>query len=161
MILSDRIWRSRFGADPAIIGRSIMLDQEPLTVIGVMPPFAHPGNQYHAVSDGDTVDIWTPFPYRTDTTDRGSHYIEAFARLKDGVTLAQARADLDEQVAQLAREHPDTTRGWAPIVVPLYQELVGPIRRLLLVLLGAVSLLLLIACANVANLMLTVRTTSI
>ena len=155
VILSDRIWRSRFSADPNIIGRKITLDAEPFLVAGVMPPgVAHPGNEYRAIADGDTVDIWTPFTYDGASDNRGSHFIEAIARMKSGVTVAQAQADMDLQVAQLAREHPDNIQGWHPLVVPLYQELVGASRRMLLVLLGAVALVLLIACANAANLLL-------
>jgi predicted permease len=155
VILSDRIWRTRFSADPNIAGRKIMLDSAPFAVAGVMPPgVAHPGNAYHSVADGDTVDIWTPFTYAGDGAQRGSHYIEGIARMKGGVTVAQAQADMNLQVAQLGREHPDAIQGWHPLVVPLYQELVGPSRRMLLVLLGAVALVLLIACANAANLLL-------
>jgi predicted permease len=154
VILSDRVWRTRFAADPSIVSRAIMLDAEPYTVAGVMPPVAHPGNYYHSVADGDTVDIWTPFPYDPHDRSRGSHYMEVFARLKDGVTLSQARSDMDAQFAQLSREHPGNMRGWQSLVVPLHQETVGSSRRLLLVLLGAVGLVLLIACANAANLLL-------
>jgi predicted permease len=154
VILSDRLWRTRFSAEPGIVGRKIMLDAEPFTVAGVMPPVTHPGNEYHSVPDGDTVDVWTPFTYRGDGSDRGSHYMEGIARLRDGVSIAQAQAGMDALVAQLAREHPDNTRGWHPMVVSLYQELVGPSRRMLLVLLGAVGLVLMIACANAANLLL-------
>jgi putative ABC transport system permease protein len=154
-ILSDRTWRSRFAADPNIVGRKIILDAEPYTVMGVMPPgVQHPGNEYHAVSDGETVDVWTPFTYDADDNGRGSHYMEGIARLKGGVTVAQAQTDMEMQVAQLGREHPGNIKGWQPLVVPLYQELVGSSRRLLLVLLGAVGLVLLIACANAANLLL-------
>jgi predicted permease len=154
-ILSDRIWRSRFAADPHMVGRKIILDSEPFVVAGVMPPGTeHPGNEYHAVSDGQTVDVWTPFRFDPDDHSRGSHYMEGIARMKKGVTVAQAQADMEMQVAQLGREHPDAIKGWRPLVIPLYQELVGPSRRLLLVLLGAVGLVLLIACANAANLLL-------
>jgi predicted permease len=154
-ILSDRLWRARFASDPAIIGRKIMIDANPFTVVGVMPPgVPHPGNDYHSVADGDTVDIWTPFTYQGDGSGRGSHYIEGIARLKPGVSLAQAQADLDAMVAQLSREHPDAMEGWHAWLVPLYEEMVQPSRRLLLVLLGAVGLVLLIACANAANLLL-------
>jgi predicted permease len=154
VILSDRVWRTRFAADPAIVGRTIMLDAEPFAVAGVMPPVAHPGNYYHSLADGDTVDVWTPFTYDNRSGGRGSHYMEAFARLKGDVTIAQAQADMDAQVAQLTREHPDAMRGWQADVVSLYQETVGSSRRLLLILLGAVGLVLLIACANAANLLL-------
>ncbi len=153
-ILSDRVWRTRFGADPNIVGRKIILDDEPFTVTGVMPAGArHPGNDYHAVADGETVDVWTPFTYASDDQNRGSHYMEAIARLKAGFSVAQARQDMEVQLAQLASEH-ESAKGWHPFVVPLYQELVGPTRRLLLVLLGAVGLVLLIACANAANLLM-------
>jgi predicted permease len=155
VILSDRIWRTRFAADPNIVGRKIMLDSEPFSVTGVMPPNTeHPGNTYRAVADGDTVDLWTPYTYDGDSNFRGSHFIEAIARMKSGVTVEQAQADMDLQLAQLGREHPDNIKGWHPLVTPLYQELVGPSRRMLLVLLGAVALVLLIACANAANLLL-------
>jgi predicted permease len=151
--LSDRIWRTRFHSDRSIVGREIMIDDEPFSVVGVMPPVAHPGNNYHPVADGDTVDVWTPFTYRPENTGRGSHYMETYARMKPGVTLEQAEADMQTQFAQLAREHPGSS-GWSVFVTPLYDELVGPSRRLLLLLLGAVGLVLLIACANAANLLL-------
>jgi predicted permease len=131
-----------------------MLDGEPFAVAGIMLPLAHPGNEYHSIPDGDTVDVWTPFTFHGDDSGRGTHYMEGIARLKDGVSIAQAQADVDSLVAQLAREHPDNTAGWHPIVLSLYLELVGPSRRMLLVLLGAVGLVLLIACANAANLLL-------
>ncbi len=154
VILSDRTWRGRFSADPGVVGRKITLDGEPFTVAGVMPRVAHPGNDYHALNDGDTVDLWTPFTYQGDGSGRGSHYMEATARLKVGVSPAQAQADIDSQVAQLRGEHPDNMRGWQARVVSLYDEVVGPSRRMLMVLLGAVGLVLLIACANAANLLL-------
>jgi predicted permease len=154
-ILSNRIWRSRFTADLRIIGRKIILDDEAFTVAGVMPPgVQHPGNEYHGVRDGETVDVWTPFTYNPSDQSRGSHYLEGIARLKDGVTVEQAQADMEMQVAQLGREHPNSIRDWHPLVIPLYTEMVGSSRRLLLVLLGAVGLVLLIACANAANLLL-------
>jgi predicted permease len=154
-VLSDRLWRARFASDPDIVGRKIMIDANPFTVVGVMPPgVPHPGNDYHSVADGDTVDIWTPFTFQGDGSGRGSHYIEGIARLRPGVSLAQAQADLDGIVAQLGREHPAAIEGWHGWLVPLYDEMVQPSRRLLLVLLGAVGLVLLIACANAANLLL-------
>ena len=154
-ILSDRVWRTRFASDPNVIGSKITLDAEPYTVSGIMPPgVQHPGNDYHAVTDGETVDVWTPFTYDPQDNSRGSHYLEGIARLKPGVTVAQAQTDMNLQVAQLGREHPANIKGWRPMVVPLYQEMVGASRRLLLVLLGAVGLVLLIACANAANLLL-------
>ena len=75
MILSDRLWRNRFAADPNIVGRKITLDSRPFTVAGVMPPGTeHPGNEYNGVAHGETVDLWWPFAFRGDPNQRGSHY---------------------------------------------------------------------------------------
>jgi predicted permease len=152
-ILSDRLWRSRFSADPNILGRKITLNTETFTIVGVMPPGAqHPGNNFHAVADGDTVDLWMPFFLYDSPGDRGSHYLDTFGRLKPGATQAEANADLSSVLQQLMKEH--TGRGWRIYTIPLYQETVGRSKRMLFVLLGAVGLLLLIACANAANLLL-------
>jgi predicted permease len=155
VILSDRLWRNRFAADPNIVGRKITLDSRPFTVAAVMPPGTeHPGNGYNGVAHGETVDLWWPFAFRGDPAHRGSHYLEVIGRLKKGVAPAEAQAEMNALTAQLAREHPDAREGWQALVIPLYQEIVGPSQRLLLVLLGAVGLVLLIACANAANLLL-------
>jgi predicted permease len=155
VILSDRVWRDRLGADPGILGRTIMLNAVPYTVIGIMPPeVTHPGNEYNPVAHGQAVDVWYPFTYDPKDQGRGSHYVEGIARLKDGVSIERAQEDMNAQVAQLAREHPVNATGWKPLVIPLYQEIVGPSRTMLLLLLGAVGLVLLIACANAANLLL-------
>lgn len=155
VILSDRLWRKRFDADPRVIGRKITLNSQPFTVAGVMPPgVQHPGNSYQEVPHGETVDLWSPFTFRGDPSERGSHYLEAIGRLRRGVTPAQSQAEMNTLIAQLAREHPGALEGWQTLAVPLYQEIIGPSRRLLLILLGAVGLVLLIACANAANLLL-------
>lgn len=152
-ILSDRLWRTRFASDPGIVGRSITLNAQPYTVVGVMPPTVrHPGNDYHAIADGDTVDLWLPFPFEGNPARRGSHYMEGIGRLKPGVSPVQANADLSAVLNQLAVEH--TGKGWRVYLVPLYRELVGRTERMLFVLLAAVGLLLLIACVNAANLLL-------
>ena len=153
-ILSDRLWRNRFSSDTSIIGRSITLNSEPYTVAGVMPPgVQHPGNDYHSIADGDTVDIWLPFTFDGDPNQRGSHYVEGIGRLAPGMSPEQANADLSAILDQLGNEHPNE-KGWGVFLVPLYQEMVGRTRHMLLVLLGAVGLLLLIACVNAANLLL-------
>ena len=155
VILSDRLWRTRFNADPGIIGRKITLDTHPFTVIGVMPAGTeHPGNEYHAVAYGESVDVWWPFSFGNDPNQRGSHYTEGIARLKDGVSVDHARAELNAIMTQLGHEHPNGDRGWTVLLVPLSTEIVGKSRQLLYVLLGAVVLVLLIACANAANLLL-------
>ncbi len=95
-ILSDRSWRARFAADPAVIGRTITLDGQTFTVVGVMPPTArHPGNNFHAVADGDTVDLWCPYSFNDDPSKRQSHFMDVFGRLKPGVSPEQANADLE------------------------------------------------------------------
>lgn len=154
VILSDRVWRTRFNADPAILGRKITLNLQPFTVVGVMPPGTeHPGNEYHALAYGESVDVWWPFSFAGDPNRRGSHFVEGIGRLKDGVSVDQARAEMNALMTQMGREHP-SDQGWTVLVIPLYTEIVGRTRPLLLVLLGAVGLVLLIACANAANLLL-------
>ena len=154
VILSDGLWRTKFGADPNIVGRKITLDLEPYTVMGVMPQGTeHPGNDYHALPFGDSVDVWVPFPFKGDAGERGSHYIEGIGRLKPGVTPAQAKGEMNAIMTELGREH-EGDRNWSVLVIPLYQDVVGANRTMLLVLLGAVGMVLLIACANAANLLL-------
>jgi len=154
-IVSDRLWRTRFSADPAILGRTIMVDEVPFSVVGVMPPGVHhPGNTYHEVTEGETVDIWCPFDFGENTKDRGSHYMDAFGRLKPGVSPQQATADLSAVLAQMVATEQPNEKGWRIYTLPLFQETVGRTRDMLLVLLGAVGLLLLIACVNAANLLL-------
>jgi predicted permease len=155
VVLSDRLWRARFNSDPAILGRKITMNLRSFTVVGVMPPGTeHPGNEYHAVTYGESVDVWWPFSFDGDPNRRGSHYVEGIARLKEGVSVEQARAEMNAIMTQLGREHPNNDQGWTVLVIPLYTEIVGKSRQLLLVLLGAVGLVLLIACANAANLLL-------
>ena len=155
VILSDRVWRTQFAADPNILGRKVTLDSQPFTVVGVMPPGAeHPGNEYHALAYGDTVDVWWPFTFEGDPANRGSHYLEGVGRLKQSVKPERAQAEMNAIMGQLAHEHPDGDSGWGVLTVPLYQEIVGSAKHLLLVLLGAVGLVLLIACANAASLLL-------
>jgi predicted permease len=152
-VLSDRLWRTRFHSDPAILGKTLTLDAQPVTVVGVMPPgTSHPGNNFHAVADGDTVDLWFPFVFE-DRQDRGSHYMDGLGLLKEGVTPAQAQADLVSVLEGIRRET-GSEQGWRVYLIPLFQELVGRTQRMLLVLFGAVGLLLLIACVNAANLLL-------
>jgi predicted permease len=155
VILSDRLWRTRFGADPNVIGRKVTLNMQPYTVIGVMPAGAqHPGNDYHAVSYGESVDVWWPFSFAGNSNQRGSHFIEGIGRLKEGVTVDRARGEMNAIMGQLAREHPGNDAGWTVLAIPLYTEIVGARRQMLLVLLGAVGIVLLIACANAANLLM-------
>jgi predicted permease len=153
VILSDRVWRNQFGAATDILGRKVLLDSQPYMVVGVMPAGVdHPGNSYNSVAYGDTVDAWTPFTFEGNPNNRGSHYIEGIGRLKPGVTVEQAAADFNGIMTELASQH-EGDKGWTIYAVPLFQEIVGPVHKMLLVLLGAVGLVLLIACVNAANLL--------
>ena len=149
-LLSFALWKSLFGGDPQIVGKSMQLDGQPYTIVGVLrKDFSLGGKQ----------DLWVPLGLdRMKPQDRGSHYLTMMARLKPGVTLAQASAEMDRFAAQLERENPNNYlagSGWGMFVVPLKEQIVGRIRPALLVLLGAVAFVLLIACVNVANLLLT------
>jgi putative ABC transport system permease protein len=154
VILSDQLWRTQFAADPQILGRKITLDMQPYTVMGVMPPGTrHPGNDYHAVPFGSSVEVWRPFEFEGNPSQRGSHFIEGIGRLKPGVTPEQAKAEMNAIMKQIGREHGGET-SWQVLVSPLYQDVVGANKTMLLALLGAVGMVLLIACANAANLLL-------
>jgi predicted lysophospholipase L1 biosynthesis ABC-type transport system permease subunit len=108
---------------------------------------------YHSVAYGGTVDVWTPFTF-ADLGDRGSHYLDVIGRLRPGVTLEEARSELNAAMQQLAREHPDGDSRWNVLAIPLKTDIDGHTRRMLFVLLGAVALVLLLACVNAANLLL-------
>jgi len=154
VILSDRLWHTKFNAEPNIVGRKITLNAQPFTVVGVMPSGTeHPGNDYHSLVYGEDVDLWWPFTFAGNPSQRGAHYIEGIGRLKEGVTLEQAQGEMNSIMTELGREHPGDL-DWRVLITPLYREVVGSSQRMLLVLLGAVGMVLLIACANVANLLL-------
>lgn len=145
-VLSFALWQSRFGGDPAVVGRKIIVDGEPSTVIGVMPRgFRLP--KY-------TPDIWTPLPIVRSKDWESGRFLQVIARLKPGITLGQARQDLRRVAWQNAIERPDFDKGWSAEAIPMLSDATENVRLPLLVLLGAVGLVLLIACANVANLLL-------
>jgi predicted permease len=144
VVLGHGVWQSRFGADRDIVGRQIRLNGQPHTVVGVMPA----GFQFP-----DGVAIWLPLAWTDETRAvRGNHNDLVIARLAPGVELATAQAEMDMISLRLAQQYPEDDKDWGAIVVPLREELVGEVRPALLVLFGAVVFLLLIACANVANL---------
>jgi putative ABC transport system permease protein len=150
VLLSYSLWQRRFGSDPGIIGRAVTLNSESYTVIGVMPQSVHlPGY-------GNWKDqVWVPIAFSPEeAAQRGNHFLEVIARMKRGITLKQAQAEMDTIAARLAQQYPDYNRRRGAVVVPLHQQMVGDIKPALLVLLGAVGFVLLIACANVANLLL-------
>lgn len=146
VILSYPIWQSRFGADPRIVGREITLDGQEYTVVGVMgPDFRRPS----------FAQVWVPMAMTDkERVVRGEHHYLVTARLKPGVDQKQAQAELDAISRRLEQQYPEDDKGWGALVEPLRDSLVGDVRPALLVLLGAVALVLLIACANVANLVL-------
>ncbi|MGE5814433.1 MAG: ABC transporter permease [Acidobacteriota bacterium] len=147
VILSDALWRGQFGGDPKIVGRDIRINTRAYRVIGVMPAgFRFPSPQ---------VDLWMPFVMDEDTAAlRRPHFLRPVARLKPGVTIAQARGDLQRIARELEREYPDTNTRMSADLGPLHEWIVGDVRRALLVFLAAVGAVLLVACANLANLFL-------
>ena len=152
VILSENLWRSRFGADPNLVGRSINLDKRPFTVVGIMPA------GFRSLLFTPREDIWIPLaqdPLFGSWMSRPvGHWMRVIARLRPGVSIAQAQAEMDAMSARLAKESPAQDSGWAIHVEPLRQDIVGDAGPALLVLLGAVGLVLLIACVNIANLLL-------
>jgi putative ABC transport system permease protein len=150
VILSYDTWRNRFSANPAIVGSNIPLNDQAFTVIGVMPRgFEYP------IYPGFPPQMWKPQNWTAeDRAIRDNHNYGVIARLKPGVTLAQAKAELATISDRLANQYPKDNKGWGATAVPLRDDLVGNVRPALLILLGAVALVLLIACANVANLLL-------
>ena len=145
VVIAHGLWQRRFGGDPRIVGRSITVERRAFRVVGVMPSgFAMPE---------PGVQLWLPWDISGDQP-RDQHYLGALARLAEGVTRGQAEDDLNAVARALSEEHPPTNRGWGARLVPLHGEIVGDMGRTLFVLLGAVGLLLLAACANVAVLSL-------
>jgi len=149
-VLSHGLWQTRFGGDPAVVGRSIALNGVAHEILGVMPPsFAHP----------DTAQVWTPLApserFAEIMQSRGSYWLQVIGRLKAGVEPGEAQAEMDAIASALERQYPDANAGIGVRLVPMHEEIVGDVRRPLLILLGAVAFVLLIACANVANLLLT------
>ena len=149
-VLSDRLWRDRFGSDPAVIGRTVTLDGKPSQVIGVMPPsFGLPK---------PTVDLWRTWSFaqsfRNSVSFRRAHMTRVVARLRPGASQQHADAQLQSVVSRLKRDYKETNQYMGALMLPLHDYLVGDTRLPLLVLLTAVAFLLLIACANVGNLLL-------
>ena len=145
VIISDGLWRRRFGADPGILGRAITINLQPYTVIGVLPPSFRWGR------DTDRLAPLAPDPARS----RGDHRLAVIGRLADGVSSAQATRELEAIAGRLAQQYPESNEGWGVLVRSFYDWLVPEeTRQSLLVLLGAVALVLLIACGNVVSLLL-------
>jgi putative ABC transport system permease protein len=148
VVLSHGLWRREFGGDRGIVGRTITLGGNPYVVVGVLPPKFH-----FARAEGSGLWAITDLS-RSYQRLRGVHWLNVIGRMKDGVTTEQAVADLSGVVSRIAAQHPDNHTGRSASVVPLREQFVGNMRPLLVVLLSAVSIVLLIACANVAGLLL-------
>lgn len=148
IVLSDAFWHTRFGGDPAVLGRTLSLDGRPHTIVGVMPPTFDPPRFFWL----NTQAFWRPFG-ATDGNRSWGRFLLVVAKLRGNGTIEAARREMTAIAGDLAREQPSNT-GWSASVVPLESEITGQVRRPLLVLLGAVGLLLLMAVANVANLTL-------
>ncbi len=147
-LISYRLWKGRFGGDPKLVGRDILLNNEKYTVIGVMPPgFSFPFKD---------TDIWTPIAFTAEQLENfGSHYLFVVGRLQTGVTVEQANAELLVLTRQMARQHPETNATISRFFTePLQDNYTRDVHRALLVLLAAVAFILLIGCANIANLLL-------
>jgi predicted permease len=153
-ILSYRVWQERFGAAGDITSRLVTLNDNSYTVVGVLPPdfqFASKAADFQSRSQ---VDVWVPIALDPQKLQRGTHPLRVIARLKPGVELAQAQAELDVMAANLAQLYPEDNKDKGIAAVPLAEQVTGSVRVALETLLGAVGLVLLIACANVANLLL-------
>src|SRR5919198_1913074 len=145
-VLSDGLWKRRFGGDPSVVGKTLTLDGKAVTVVGIAPPeFQYPAG----------AELWLPL----DSDDpemkiRPAHFLRPIGLLKEGVTIEQARAETDLIARRLEELYPESNKGWNLTLIPLQEQVVGDVRTSLWVLLGAVGFVLLIACANVSNLML-------
>jgi predicted permease len=153
-ILSYAAWSGRFGADRDIAGKTITLDDESYTVVGVLPASFQFGSTTADFQARSQVDIWVPMALDPQRLQRGAHMLCVIARLKPGVELAEAQAELDVMGTNLAQQYPKYNKDKGIVAVPLTDQVTGSVRVALETLLGAVGLLLLIACANVANLLL-------
>ncbi len=148
VVLSYPFWQRVFGGTRDVVGRAIQLNGEPYNVVGVTPI---------GFGLASKVDVWTPMAFKPDETSndaRGGHYLNVVGRLRPGVTAAQARAELEVIASQLAKQYPDSNKGWGIWLMRLQDSSVRDLRPVLYTLLGAVGCVLLIACANLANLLL-------
>ena len=146
-VISHAVWASQFGSDPSIVTRTVLLNNEPHTIVGVLPA--------RSAFDRAPVQIWRPLAFRPSNMTRDFHWMISFARLKDGVTLAQARANMDAIGKRIENDFPASNKGWGVVVEPYAETLINPqARTIILLLLSSTGFLLLIGCANLANLAL-------
>jgi putative ABC transport system permease protein len=146
IVLSHAMWQQRFGADPAVLGRPVTLNGTPSTVIGIMPPgFYFPTRE---------AEYWTPMAFNPAKAPRGGHFLGVVARLKPAIGRQPAEAEMKTIAERLAKQYPESSADESAEVVSLHEHITGDIRPALLTLLAAVGVVVLIACANVANLLL-------
>jgi predicted permease len=157
VVISHDLWQQGFGRDPAIIGKTVRLDDDPMTIIGVMPPRFR-----HVLESGASpMEVWAPIaldnPDPEFLNQRGARVYDLIGRLEPGKTVEEAQSELQVLAARLRERHPQNYpegQGWHPVAQPLAEQVVGDVRPALLILLGSVGFVLLIGCANVANLLL-------
>ena len=155
VILSERVWRARLGADPAIVGRTVHLSRRPFIVVGVMAAgLEHVGGRQRSLPHGETADFWIPLHLNPASPSRNARYLNTVARLASGVSIGQANAEMDRLARLNEQRWPDSHTGWRTTAVPLANDIVGTTRPVLLAVFGGVACVLLIACGNVACLTL-------
>src|ERR1051325_5347768 len=148
-VISYGLWQRRFGANPALVGQQVMLDGVNTTVVGIMP------QGFDFPLRAERSEYWMPLDPKSETNmERGANYLSVIARLKSGVSMAQAQAEMETIASRLAQQYPDRNTGRTVKLSSMYESVVGNIRPALYILLGAGGFVLLIACANVANLLL-------
>lgn len=156
VIMSDGLWKRRYGADPSILGKTITMDDEVYTVVGVMPPgFQHPSPW----RTGQTTELWSPFVLRDHRVGRSSHWLLAMGRIRHGISMEAAQEEMTAIAAGLEEQYPDDMEGQGARLVLAREELVGRYTGQLLMLLGAAGLVLMIVCGNVAGLLIAKSTT--
>ena len=151
VIVSHRLWQKTFAGDPRIVGQQLSLDGTPHLIVGVMPASFRPPAFFYF---NDEVDFWKSFRFLPEQVASGSRYLGVIAHLKPGISLEQARANIETIDAQLAAAFPERNKGWGVLVRPMHDVVTRGMRQQIWILLGAVGFVLLIACANVAGLLL-------
>ena len=158
VVISHGLWQRRFGSDPTTPGKVLTLDGDSFTIVGIMPAgvsFPQDMGLPAFFDFSAKTDLWTPYLLTDkETQNRSSHHLAVVGRLAEGVTQGQAQSQLDNIARQLEEQHPDDNKDWRVAVLSLHEQVVGKSRLAILILLGAVGFVLLIACANVANLLL-------
>jgi putative ABC transport system permease protein len=157
VILSHSVWVRRFGSDPSVVGKVVPLSGRPFEVVGVLPPgVQHVGGTYRSYPHGESVDVWWPrtLPSTPQRRDRAQHYLSVIGRLRPGISHDRVQDDLRRMSAWLGKQYPDTNARWTMSVRPLRADIIGSSEPMLMALLAAAVAVLLIACLNVAGLLL-------